>query len=62
MTVATAFHTASTDGSITLFMTSRTVATGRNGGSAGGGSAGAGAEQPAYRDAAISNTAATARP
>ena len=59
-TVATEFHTTSIEGSITLFMTSRIVATGRNGESAGGGSSGAGAEQPANRDAAASKTAAAA--
>ena len=40
MTVATEFHTTSTEGSITLFMTSRIDATGRYGESAGGGSLG----------------------
>src|SRR5262245_6999982 len=61
-TLFTAFHTSSTEGSITLFMTSRIDATGRNGGSVAGGccSAGVDDEQPTSTDAAISTTAQTA--
>jgi hypothetical protein len=61
MTVFTAFHTTSTLGSITLFMTSLIDATGLYGGAAtAGGGAGAGAEQPASSDVATNIMAAAA--
>ena len=60
MTVFTAFHTTSTLGSITLFMTSLIDATGLYGGAAGGGASGAGFEQPANKYMAPNTTAAVA--
>jgi hypothetical protein len=58
MTVLTAFHTTSTLGSITLFMTSLIDATGLYGGAAGsGGASGAGCEQPATRHMALNTKA-----